>query len=107
MTQAIIVFLLQVQHHGICPVIKRMLSDLTLSICSVQLPSQQLSNSLIADCNVQIQNTQFCKEKSGAGTASQREALLKELAAAYDAFSELKEHLSEGAKFYNDLTQVM
>jgi len=56
---------------------------------------------------VQKQNTQFCKEKSGAGTASQREAVLKELAAAYDAFSELKEHLSEGAKFYNDLTQVM
>jgi len=67
--------------------------------------SLQKQEALVAD--IQIQNTQFCKEKSGAGTASQREAVLKELAAAYDAFSELKEHLSEGAKFYNDLTQIL
>jgi hypothetical protein len=35
------------------------------------------------------------------------EAVLKELAAAYGAFSQLKEYLSKGAKFYNDLTQVI
>ena len=51
--QAIRNFMLQMQQHGIiCPVIKTMLSDLTLSICSFQRTSQHLSNSLIADFNV-------------------------------------------------------
>ena len=54
----------------------------------------------------QEQNSEFCKEKSGAGSANEREAELKGLASAHDAFTELQSNLKEGAKFYNDLTQV-
>lgn len=32
--------------------------------------------------------------------------MLCKLASAHDAFKELKGNLTEGAKFYNDLTQV-
>jgi len=49
---------------------------------------------------------EFCM-KSGAGTAWQKAAVLKELAAAYCAFSQIKEYLSKWTKFYSDLTQVM
>lgn len=43
----------------------------------------------------------------GAGGArAAREAALRRLAAAHDAFQELTANLTEGVKFYNDLTQV-
>lgn len=35
-----------------------------------------------------------------------RDAALRRLAAAHDAFQELTANLTEGVKFYNDLTQV-
>lgn len=53
---------------------------------------------------VQVAHEEFTKEQSGSG--SSREEILRKLAAAYDAFKELKSMLKEGAKFYNDLTQV-
>lgn len=47
----------------------------------------------------------FIQEKGGEG--SSREEALKSIAAAYDAFMELKGNLQEGTKFYNDLTQLL
>ncbi|CAL7934172.1 unnamed protein product [Xylocopa violacea] len=58
---------------------------------------------LIAD--IQRCHAEFTSEQSGSG--SSREAMLCKLAAAYDAFKELKGNLNEGAKFYNDLTQLL
>ncbi|RZF46667.1 hypothetical protein LSTR_LSTR002530 [Laodelphax striatellus] len=54
---------------------------------------------------IQSQNTTFCHEKSGGGAEQKREKVLKELAAAHDAYIELTNNLEEGNKFYNCLTQ--
>ncbi|XP_015515256.1 programmed cell death 6-interacting protein [Neodiprion virginianus] len=59
--------------------------------------------SLVAD--IQARHAAFINEHSGAG--STREAMLCQLASAYDAFKELENNLREGAKFYNDLTQLL
>ncbi|XP_075232004.1 programmed cell death 6-interacting protein-like protein AliX isoform X2 [Lycorma delicatula] len=62
--------------------------------------------SLLAE--IQLQNTAFCNERSGVGgAAAKRDAVLKELAAAHDAYVELLSNLQEGTKFYNDLTQML
>lgn len=58
---------------------------------------------LIAE--IQSGHAAFIREQSGSG--SSRETMLCKLASAHDAFKELKNNLQEGAKFYNDLTQVL
>ncbi|XP_055343943.1 programmed cell death 6-interacting protein-like [Paramacrobiotus metropolitanus] len=56
---------------------------------------------------IQQLNAEFCQQKSANKSAEQRETVLKDLAAAYDAFMELKANLNEGAKFYGDLTELL
>ncbi|XP_035736483.1 programmed cell death 6-interacting protein-like [Vespa mandarinia] len=65
--------------------------------------SLSLQEKLIAD--IQNAHTKFTNEQSGSG--SSREIMLCKLASAFDAFKELKSHLNEGIKFYNDLTQLL
>ncbi|XP_044599221.1 programmed cell death 6-interacting protein [Cotesia glomerata] len=65
--------------------------------------SSARQEKLIAE--IQSSHAAFTREQSGSG--SSREAVLCKLAAAYDAFKELKNNLQEGAKFYNDLTQLL
>ncbi len=52
-------------------------------------------------------NDKFVSECGGASGANAREEMLKSLAAAHDAFFELRGNLQEGTKFYNDLTQLL
>lgn len=55
--------------------------------------------------NIQEAHADFCKAATGVG--GEREAVLMKLAAAYDTFNELRSNLTEGTKFYNDLTQLL
>uniref|UniRef100_A0A1I7ZGC7 BRO1 domain-containing protein n=1 Tax=Steinernema glaseri TaxID=37863 RepID=A0A1I7ZGC7_9BILA len=52
-------------------------------------------------------NARFVQEKSGGAGGLERENILKTLASAYDAYSELQSNLKEGLKFYNDLTPLL
>ena len=47
---------------------------------------------------VQEKNDKFVAEKTSGQAASEREKLLKDLAAAYDVYTELTSNLSEGTK---------
>lgn len=55
--------------------------------------------------NIQEAHADFCKAATGVG--GEREAVLMKLAGAYDTFNELRSNLTEGTKFYNDLTQLL
>lgn len=52
-------------------------------------------------------NSEFNKEKVQNETSRMREEMLKNLAQASDGFNELYNHLVEGNKFYNDLTEIL
>lgn len=52
-------------------------------------------------------NSEFTKEKVQNETSKMREEMLKNLAQASDGFNELYNHLAEGNKFYNDLTEIL
>lgn len=55
--------------------------------------------------DIQETHADFCKAATGVG--GEREEMLKKLAGAYDNFNELRSNLSEGTKFYNDLTHLL
>ncbi len=58
--------------------------------------------------DIRQHHDKFVQESGGgAGSSNAREEKLKELAAAHDAFFELRGNLQEGTKFYNDLTQLL
>ncbi|GFQ88809.1 programmed cell death 6-interacting protein [Trichonephila clavata] len=57
--------------------------------------------------DIQLANNEFSKEKNNSSSASRREALLCELAAAHDDYMELLGNLQEGSKFYNNLTEIL
>uniref|UniRef100_A0A8D8W3V9 Programmed cell death 6-interacting protein n=1 Tax=Cacopsylla melanoneura TaxID=428564 RepID=A0A8D8W3V9_9HEMI len=57
---------------------------------------------------IQEKNSEFTAERMGGGnSALRRDQMLKQWAAGYDAFMDLQKHLQEGAKFYNDLTELL
>ncbi|XP_044258227.1 programmed cell death 6-interacting protein [Tribolium madens] len=54
---------------------------------------------------IQQAHSQFIQERGS--TASGRESKMVQLAGAHDAFRDLLNNLTEGTKFYNDLTQLL
>ncbi|CAL4062254.1 unnamed protein product [Meganyctiphanes norvegica] len=65
--------------------------------------SIERQESLVSD--IQTAHAAFSQASSGAG--GERETMLKKLAAANDGYHELLKNLTEGTKFYNDLTQLL
>ncbi|XP_033105729.1 programmed cell death 6-interacting protein-like isoform X3 [Anneissia japonica] len=57
--------------------------------------------------NIQDANTQFSSAKQTDNSAQKREEVLRQLATGHNTFMELMGNLTEGTKFYNDLTQIL
>lgn len=49
----------------------------------------------------------FGKKNASTDTLSRRDAMMRQLAEGYDAFTDLQSNIREGRKFYNDLTQLL
>lgn len=56
---------------------------------------------------VQADHAALSAARGGGAGAAERERALARLCAAADAYQDLTANLQEGAKFYNDLTQVL
>ncbi|XP_065157108.1 programmed cell death 6-interacting protein-like, partial [Atheta coriaria] len=54
---------------------------------------------------IQSAHSQFVNERGS--TTNNRDEVMSQLAAAHDAFRDLQNHLKEGTKFYNELTQLL
>lgn len=55
---------------------------------------------------IETAHGQFTRETLAPGVSA-RDQKLKDLATGYDAFMELNSNLTEGTKFYNDLTPLL
>ena len=55
----------------------------------------------------QAANERFMAAKSSEGAMSERDQVLKDLAAAYDAYTELASNLAEGSKVYSHYFSIM
>lgn len=69
--------------------------------------AENLSRQESVMAEVQQNHEKFAAESGAGSGGNAREDLLKSIAAAHDAFFELKGNLQEGTKFYNDLTQLL
>jgi programmed cell death 6-interacting protein len=72
-----------------------------------ELISESIHQQEVVLGRVQTANMEFIQAAGQNQSAVTRDQKLKDLAAAYDSFTELKANLEEGTKFYNDLTQLL
>jgi programmed cell death 6-interacting protein len=72
-----------------------------------ELISESIHQQEVVLGRVQTANMEFVQAAGQNQSAVTRDQKLKDLAAAYDSFTELKANLEEGTKFYNDLTQLL
>jgi programmed cell death 6-interacting protein len=56
---------------------------------------------------VQQNSDEYFGRQSGTDTLSRRDQTMRQIAEGYDSFNELQSNISEGRKFYNDLTQLL
>jgi len=56
---------------------------------------------------VQQNSDEYFGKPAGTDTLSRRDQTMRQLAEGFDAFNDLQSNISEGRKFYNDLTQLL